>query len=55
MVLRVSDWEGAAFYGSSSLWVSRDEDIRLPSIGLPRVGTQNDDGNLGGIVWVTEG
>ena len=55
MVLRVWDWEGAAFYLSNSLWVSRDEGIRPHSIGLPRVGTQNDDGNLGDIVQVTEG
>ena len=55
MVLRVWDWEGAAFYLSNTLWVSRDEDIRPRSIGLPRVGTQNDGGNLGRTVWVTEG
>ena len=55
MVLRVWDWEGAAFYLSNSLWVSRDEDIRPHSIGLPRAGTQSDGSNLAHIVWVTEG
>ena len=55
MVLRVWDWEGAAFYLSNSLWASTDEDIRPHSMALPRVGTQNDGGNLIHIVWVTVG